>query len=179
MHRLRGYPVSVFTVASIANGNPYPFALVGSLQTSDQNRTDAGYPQQKGRKSMTDYLHVWEIMKDPGNDGDRRVYIVRPRTNRDTEPMRQVVYDGKLKNVPPRVALERVLETGYSVTQDCPEIILYADSTEEEQEQFRQELIEAAAADPEIARKIRNYLSVSEYGRQQMEFQALLDCLES
>lgn len=128
---------------------------------------------------MTDFLHVWEIMKNQKNDKKQRVLIERPASNSETEPLRKVVYDGCLKDVPPRVALERVLETSYSVVNDCPVIVLYADSTEEEQEQFRQELIEAAAADPEIARKIRDYLSVSEYGRQQMEFQALLDCLES
>lgn len=128
---------------------------------------------------MTDFLHVWQIMRDKNNDGNKRVIVERPASNSDTEPLRETVYDGKLRNIPARVALERVLETSYSVVNDCPVIVLYADSTEEEQEQFRQELIEAAAADPEIARKIRDYLSVSEYGRQQMEFQALLDCLES
>lgn len=128
---------------------------------------------------MTDYLHVWEIMKDPNNDGNSLVSIERPKTNSDTEPLRQVVYDGKLKNVPPRIALERVRETAYSITQKRPVIVLYAESTPEEQEQFRQELIEAAAENPEIARKIRDFLTVSEYGRQQMEFQALMDCLES
>lgn len=128
---------------------------------------------------MTDYLHVWEIMKNQKNDKKQRVLIERPASNSETEPLRKVVYDGYLKDVPPRVALERVLETSYSVVNDCPVIVLYGDSTPEESEAFKRELIEAAAEDPEIARKISEYLQASDFGQRMMESKIVLEMLES
>lgn len=128
---------------------------------------------------MTDYLHVWEIMKHPNNDPKGRVLIERPASNSDTEPLCQIVYDGQLRNVPPQVALERVQRVDRSVTYGCPNIILFADSTEEEAEEFRQELIAACEADPFLAKKIWEYLSASEYGRQLMESKVIIEALEA
>ena len=127
---------------------------------------------------MTDHLHVWEIMKHPNNDPKGRVLIERPASNSDTEPLHKVVYDGQLQNVPPQVALERVKRVDRSVTHECPNIILYPDPTEAEAEDFRQELIAACEADPFIAKKIREYLSASEYGKQLLESQAVIAALE-
>lgn len=126
---------------------------------------------------MTDHLHVWEIMKHPNNDPKSRVLIERPASNSDTEPLCQIVYDGQLRNIPPQIALERVMRVERSVTHECPNIVLFADPTEEEAEQFRQELIAECERDPDLAQKLAQYLSASEWGRCMMESRAVADVM--
>lgn len=125
---------------------------------------------------MTDFRHVWQEMKE--QDGRQKVLIVRPVSADPKETRMKVVYEGRLQNVPADTALERT--AGTDRTEEGTFVIyVEPDPTEEEAEDFRQELIEACEADPEIARRLAAYLSASEYGRQLLESQAVIAALEA
>lgn len=68
------------------------------------------------------YMQVWEIMKDENNDPNQKVIINRPASDSPTEPMVKTIYEGKLKNIPPEIAMKTVMETGWSVGSRCASI---------------------------------------------------------
>ena len=76
--------------------------------------------------------------------------------------MRRHFYEGRLKNIPPEIALQIVSETGRSVGNNCPSIRLKAAPDLEE---MRRELKETCENNPELAEHIESFLSASDYGQ--------------
>ena len=79
----------------------------------------------------------------------------------------QTIYEGRLKNIPPEIALHNVSETGRSVGgrsvgNNCPCIRVKATPDPEE---MRRELKETCEKSPELAEHIESFLSASDYGQ--------------
>ena len=107
-------------------------------------------------------MQVWEIMKDENNDPNQKVIINRPASDSPTEPMVKTIYEGKLKNIPPEIAMKTVMETGWSVGSSCASIRV---RPQEDPEEMERQIREACAADPKLAKICESFLAASEYGQ--------------
>ena len=101
-------------------------------------------------------------MKDKNNDPNQKVIINRPASDSSTEPLMETIYEGKLKKIPPEIALHQIMETAWSTENDCAIIKVKAQTDPADMER---EIRAAVADDQDLAAFVESYLSASPYGQ--------------
>ena len=110
-------------------------------------------------------MQVWQIMKDDHNNPKATVIIEKPESGSSAEPLMKEVYRGKLKNIPPEIALKTIESTRWSVENNCAVIRL---TDPEDPEAQKRELLAICDADPELAKKCAAFLAASDFGQKMM-----------
>ena len=106
---------------------------------------------------------VWMIQRDNPN---QRVIVERPEREDPTWPVVKDVYDGKLWDIPAEIALETVLDTAWSVANDCA-VIRLRPEPEFNREECIADIIKMCEENPEVADRVKAFVTASEYGQRQ------------